>query len=65
MPWFDTEPDEEFIQFVKNFKDNNNPQMKAMIDRTKGKDIHIFTSRQMATKYLEELRTKCSLKEDI
>lgn len=55
MPWIETEPDEEFIEFVKNFKSNNEPEMKRLLDQAQGKDIHIFTSREMAADYLEIL----------
>lgn len=52
MPWIETEPDEEFIEFVKNFEANNIPEMKRLLEQVKGKEIHIFKSRDEADEYL-------------
>ncbi len=54
MPWFETEPDEEFIEFVKNFSTSNNPMIRKLIDEAEGKEIHIFSSREMADNYLRK-----------
>lgn len=61
MPWIETEPDEEFIDFVKNFKLNTEPKMQELLAHVEKKEIHIFTSREMAADYLNNLkgRIKC------
>lgn len=56
MPWIETEPDEEFIEFVKNFKKENRLEIEKLIGQTEGKEIHIFKSRERADKYLSGLR---------
>ena len=56
MPWIETEPDEEFIEFVKKFKTNVEPEMKELLEHVEGKEIHIFTSREMAEEYLNNFR---------
>lgn len=55
MPWVETEPDEEFIEFVRNFHSNNNPIIRQLLAKTQGKEIHIFSSREMADDYLQKL----------
>lgn len=55
MPWFETDPDEEFIKFVKNFSTSNKPIIQKLIDEAEGKEIHIFSSREMADDYLREI----------
>lgn len=55
MPWIETEPDEEFIEYVKEFKKNNYPEMEKLLKQAEEKEIHIFTSREMADKYLRDL----------
>lgn len=55
MPWIEAEPDEEFIEFVKNFEANNIPEMKRLLEQVKGKEIHIFKSRDEAEDYIGNL----------
>lgn len=55
MPWIETEPDEEFIEFVKSFQTGYAPKMARLLGEAEGKEIHVFTSREMADAYLEEL----------
>ena len=61
MPWIETEPDEEFVAFVKDFKTGYAPRMARLLQAAEGKEIHVFTSREMADAYLEgsEGRSAC------
>lgn len=58
MPWIETEPDEEFLKFVKNFKQNNNPEMERLLEQVDGKEVYIFKSRERADEYLRNLEKK-------
>lgn len=58
MPWIETEPDEEFIEFVKNFKANYYPEMQRLIEAAEEKEIHRFTSREEANEYLKDLKNR-------
>ncbi len=58
MPWIETEPDEEFIKKVMNFKENNNPEIERLLEQVEGKEVHIFKSRGKAEDYLNELKEK-------
>lgn len=55
MPWIETEEDKEFLEFVRHFKQENYPKMKEMLRQSSDKDITIFTSREMAAEYLQQL----------
>lgn len=55
MPWSENEPDEEFIEFVRNFNTNNNPMIRKLLAEAQGKEIHIFSSREMADDYLQKI----------
>lgn len=63
MPWIETAPDKEFIEYVNNFEKNNKPEMERLLQHTEGKKIHRFQSRDMADKYLSELEKQ--LKEEV
>lgn len=56
MPWIETEVDEEFIGYIKSFKAEHAPKIEELLKQTEGKEIHIFTSREMAADYLNSLR---------
>ncbi len=55
MPWVETEPDQEFLDFVKSFHTDYEPEMEKMLEQTKGKEIYVFSSRAEAAGYLKEL----------
>lgn len=55
MPWIETEPDYEFIEYVKNFKKDKYPIIESTLEQVKGKEIHIFKLREEADEYLEKL----------
>lgn len=55
MPWIETEKDEEFIEYIKNFNSARKPEIENLLRQSKNKSIHIFNSREAAAKYLETL----------
>lgn len=52
MPWIETEEDEEFIEFIKNFKSQSRPDIMELLDRYSDKDIYIFKNREEADGFL-------------
>ncbi len=57
MPWVELEWDEEFLEFVKNFPAVNRPEIQALIETYgKDKEVIVFHSRDMAARFLEQLR---------
>lgn len=55
MPWIETEHDEEFMEFVKNFHKTARPEIESLLQETAKqgkKEIVVFRSREMAAEYL-------------
>ena len=54
MPWVENEEDAEFVAFVKNFRKQNRPQILALLEQHKDKNIHVFQAREQAIAFLRE-----------
>ncbi len=52
MPWIETEWDEEFLDFVKNFHSGYRPEIEHELAKYPEKEIIIFQSRDMAEEFL-------------
>lgn len=57
MPWIETEEDEEFLEFIRNYEEDSRPQVMSLLEKYPGKTVHHFTSRAQAQQYLDDLRT--------
>ena len=55
MPWVETEPDLEFIEFITKFNEESRPRIVELLEQYKDKNINIFTSRDEADEYLRRL----------
>ncbi len=57
LPWFETELDPEFEQFIKEFQKTTLPKIYELLEKYKAeKEIIIFKSREEADRYINELR---------
>lgn len=56
IPWFDTEEDEEFIDFIRNYNTQSRPQVIELLSQYPNKRIHIFTNRREADLFLTQLK---------
>ncbi len=56
IPWLDTEEDEEFIDFIKNYNTQSRPQVIELLSQYPNKHIHIFTNRREADLFLTQLK---------
>ena len=54
MPWIETEEDGEFIKFIEEFKEKSRPKVLQLLKKYDGKEIHIFTHRRQADRFLAE-----------
>ncbi len=52
MPWVETEPDLEFIEFIKKYNEESRPKVIELLEKYKEKNIIIFKSRAEADEYL-------------
>ena len=53
MPWIETEEDAEFMDYIRNFNEQRRPQIIALLEKFKDKNIVIFTSRAEADEFLK------------
>ena len=53
MPWVELEPDEEFLQWIREFPQHTLPKIYELIEKYAGEElqIHIFRNRQEADAY--------------
>ena len=56
MPWVETEYDEEFLQFIRDFEKRSRPKIIELLNEYKDKNIVVFKSREDADGYLKNLR---------
>ena len=52
MPWIETEEDEEFIEFIKNYNEQQKPKVLELLEKYSDKSIIIFESREQADTFL-------------
>ena len=52
MPWIETEEDAEFIEFIKNYNEQQKPKVLELLKKYSDKNIIIFKSREQADLFL-------------
>ena len=52
MPWIETEEDAEFIEFIKNYDEQQKPIVIELLGKYSDKNIVIFKSREQADAFL-------------
>ena len=55
MPWVETEPDLEFIEFIKKYNKESRPRVIELLEKHRNKNIFIFKSRVESDEYLRSL----------
>lgn len=55
MPWVETEPDLEFIEFIKKYNEESRPKVIELLEKYKEKNIFIFKSRNEADEFLRSM----------
>lgn len=55
MPWVETEPDLEFIEFIKKYNEESCPKVIELLEKYKEKNIIIFKSRAEADEFLRRV----------
>lgn len=55
MPWIETEPDPEFIEWVKSYNTEGRPKVIDLLEKYKEKEIFVFTSRKEGDEWLKNL----------
>lgn len=52
MPWVETEEDDDFIEFIKKFKEQIRPEILNLLQKYPDKEIYIFKCRDDADRFL-------------
>ena len=52
MPWIETEEDAEFIEFIRNYNEQQKPKVLELLEKYSDKNIVIFKSREQADAFL-------------
>ena len=52
MPWIETEEDAEFIEFIKNYNEQQKPKVLELLEKCSDKNIVILRSREQADAFL-------------
>ena len=52
MPWVETDEDAEFIEFIKNYNEQQKPKVLELLEKYSDKNIVIFKSREEADAFL-------------
>lgn len=52
MPWIETEEDAEFIEFIKNYNEQQKPKVLELLEKYSDKNIITFKSREEADAFL-------------
>ena len=52
MPWTETEEDAEFIEFIKNYNEQQKPKVMELLEKYSDKNIIVFKSREEADAFL-------------
>ena len=52
MPWIETEEDAEFIEFIKNYNEQQKPKVLELLEKYSDRNIIILESREQADEFL-------------
>ena len=52
IPWVETEEDEEFIEFIKSYNEEQKPRVLELLGKYDDKNVVIFKSREQADAFL-------------
>ena len=55
MPWIETEEDAEFIEFIKNYNEQQKPKVLELLKKYSDKNIIILGSRKQANEFLLQI----------
>ena len=56
MPWIETDVDEEFRDFIKNYNSDSRPKVMELLEKYHEKSIIILKSREEADLFLEKMK---------
>lgn len=54
LPWIEQEHDEEFLDFIRNFKQESKPKILALLQKYSTKEIYILKTRHDAENFIKK-----------
>ena len=64
IPWIETEEDAEFIAYIERFREQQRPQVTALLEKYRDKNIEVFSDREQADAFLKRLNKTNSEEQD-
>ena len=55
MPWIETEEDAEFLEFIKNYDEQQKPKVLRLLETYRDKNIVVFQSREEAESFVRQI----------
>ncbi|MCQ2445782.1 MAG: adenylate kinase [Clostridia bacterium] len=56
MPWVETGDDEEFLQFIRDYREESRPKVLNLLEKYPDKTVFIFHARDEADEFLKNLK---------
>ena len=56
MPWVETEEDAEFIEFIKNYNEQQKPRVLGLLEKYGDKNMIILESREQADAFVRQIK---------
>lgn len=56
MPWVETGDDEEFLQFIRDYREESRPKVLNLLEKYPDKTVFIFRARDEADEFLKNLK---------
>lgn len=56
MPWVETGDDEEFLQFIRDYREESRPKVLNLLEKYPDKTVFIFRARDEADEFLNNLK---------
>ena len=56
IPWIETEEDEEFMEYIKDFSESHRLGIVSLLEKYKHKNITVFHSREESDRFLSGVR---------
>lgn len=56
MPWVETVDDEEFLQFIRDYREESRPKVLYLLEKYPDKTVFIFRARGEADEFLKKLK---------
>ena len=53
MPWIESEPDAEFIEYIRSFNDQQKPHILELLKKYADKNTYVFKIREDADEFLD------------